>query len=72
MISTAYYFDLCSKLSGLAKFKQIVQDADQYTGLDGKVIFIVGEEAPSFFGGQKSAEEVAKLIQNRTTTFINE
>ncbi|MFU1794522.1 extracellular solute-binding protein [Paenibacillus azoreducens] len=54
------------------KFKQIVQDADQYAGLDGKVISIVGEEAASFFGGQKSAEEVAKLIQNRTTTFINE
>lgn len=33
---------------------------------------IVQEEASAFFSGQKSAEEVADLVQNRVTTYINE
>ncbi|MEC0242643.1 extracellular solute-binding protein [Paenibacillus dokdonensis] len=54
------------------QFKQLINSADQYASLDSKVIFIVGEESISFFSGQKSAEEVAKLIQNRTTIYLNE
>lgn len=53
-------------------FKQIVQSADQYVDLDSKVITIAGEESMAFFSGQKTAEEVAKLIQNRVTTYLNE
>jgi len=53
-------------------FKQIVQSADQYVDLDSKVISIAGEESLAFFSGQKTAEEVAKLIQNRVTTYLNE
>ncbi|PQP81587.1 ABC transporter substrate-binding protein [Paenibacillus sp. PCH8] len=53
-------------------FKQIVQSADQYVDLDAKVLRIAGEESVAFFGGQKTAEEVAKLIQNRVTTYLNE
>ncbi|MGO4548508.1 ABC transporter substrate-binding protein [Paenibacillus sp. 2TAB23] len=33
---------------------------------------IIVEEAQAFFTGQKSAEDVAKLIQNRVTTYLNE
>ena len=33
---------------------------------------IINEEAAAFFGGQKTAEEVAELIQNRVTTYLNE
>lgn len=53
-------------------FKQIVQSADQYVDLDSKVISIAGEESLAYFSGQKTAEEVAKLIQNRVTTYLNE
>lgn len=53
-------------------FKQIVQSADQYVDLDSKVISIAGEESMAYFSGQKTAEEVAKLIQNRVTTYLNE
>ncbi|WP_434751017.1 extracellular solute-binding protein [Paenibacillus amylolyticus] len=53
-------------------FKQVVQSADQYVDLDVKVLGIAGEESLAFFGGQKTAEEVAKLIQNRVTTYLNE
>lgn len=33
---------------------------------------MVYEESKAFFSGQKSAEEVAKLIQNKVTTYLNE
>ncbi|WP_091021000.1 MULTISPECIES: ABC transporter substrate-binding protein [Paenibacillus] len=55
-----------------AVFKQVVQTADQYVDLDVKVLSIAGEESVAFFSGQKTAEEVAKLIQNRVTTYLNE
>ncbi|MCZ8520333.1 MULTISPECIES: ABC transporter substrate-binding protein [Paenibacillus] len=54
------------------QFKQFLQSADRYEELDIKVLSIVYEESEAFFSGQKSAEEVAKLIQNRTTTYLNE
>ncbi|MEC0093939.1 ABC transporter substrate-binding protein [Paenibacillus macquariensis] len=37
-----------------------------------KVEEIISEESKAYFSGQKSAEVVAKLIQNRVTTFLNE
>ncbi|CAI6084769.1 ABC transporter substrate-binding protein [Cohnella sp. JJ-181] len=37
-----------------------------------KVWELVKNEAVSFFAGQKSAEAVAKLIQNKVTTYLNE
>ncbi|MBR5973992.1 MAG: extracellular solute-binding protein [Clostridiales bacterium] len=36
------------------------------------IIEIVKEEAPAFFNGQKSAEEVSRAIQNRATTLVQE
>jgi len=37
-----------------------------------KVEEIISTESKAYFSGQKSAEEIAKLIQNRVTTFLNE
>ncbi|GMX66070.1 hypothetical protein Elgi_53410 [Paenibacillus elgii] len=37
-----------------------------------KLEAIIIKESEAFFKGQKSAEDVAKLIQNRATTFLNE
>lgn len=37
-----------------------------------KVEEIISEESKAYFSGQKSAEVVAKLIQNRVTTVLNE
>jgi len=39
---------------------------------DLKVLMIAMEEFNSFMSGQKSSEEVSKLIQNRVTTYLNE
>jgi multiple sugar transport system substrate-binding protein len=33
---------------------------------------VLNEELPTFFTGQKTAEEVAALIQNRVNTILNE
>lgn len=54
------------------QFKQFISTADNYTDVNVKVISIIGDESRSFFSGQKSAEEVAKLIQNRVTIYLNE
>jgi len=52
--------------------RQLVASAKRFASADDKLLSIVMEEAKSYFSGQKSAEEVAKLIQNRTTTYLNE
>ncbi|NHN29615.1 ABC transporter substrate-binding protein [Paenibacillus agricola] len=54
------------------QFKQLISTADNYAEVDSKVISIIGDDSRSFFSEQKSAEEVAKLIQNKATTFLNE
>ncbi|MBP3964773.1 ABC transporter substrate-binding protein [Paenibacillus lignilyticus] len=41
-------------------------------GYETTVQKIIGEEVKAFFSGQKSADAVAKLIQNRVTTYLNE
>ena len=39
---------------------------------DESILEIVREEAAAFFEGQKSAEDVAKLIQSKATLYVNE
>ncbi|MBD2862836.1 ABC transporter substrate-binding protein [Paenibacillus oceani] len=55
-----------------AQYRQFMRSPGYYTGRDGKVVIMVGKESAAFFSGQKSAKEVAKLIQNRVTTYLNE
>ena len=55
-----------------ARFKELLHATTNYAQLDGKLVGIVGEEAYAYYGGQKTAEEAAKLIQNRATTVLNE
>jgi len=39
---------------------------------DSQIEVILNEETPALFDGQKSAEEVADIIQNRVHTYLNE
>lgn len=39
---------------------------------DNNIINIITEEAEAFFEGEKSAEEVAEIIQGRVQLYINE
>lgn len=53
-------------------FQDMMDTADNFAMMDVKILSIIGEEANAFFSGQKTAEDVAKLIQNKATTYLNE
>lgn len=55
-----------------AKAKQLLAAANGYSTGDDKLFSMVKEESKSYFSGRKSAQEAAKLIQNRVTTYLNE
>lgn len=50
----------------------MVSEATTVTDHDTPVPEIVAEEAQAYFSGDKSAEETAKLIQQRVTVYLNE
>lgn len=54
------------------QFKDLVHGTYRYEDADAKVIRMIYEDSVFFFSGQKSAEEVAKLIQNKVTIYLNE
>ncbi|UPK43212.1 ABC transporter substrate-binding protein [Paenibacillus pabuli] len=58
--------------SRIAEVQKLVAEAGALRSGDMKVLTIALEEFESFKSGQKSAEEVSKLIQNRVTTYLNE
>ncbi|RKM62708.1 hypothetical protein D6856_00865 [Butyrivibrio sp. XB500-5] len=49
-----------------------ILSVDKVDGNDPEIKKIVTEEAAAFFSGQKSADEVAKIIQNRASIYVNE
>ncbi|MBD8497975.1 ABC transporter substrate-binding protein [Paenibacillus arenosi] len=58
--------------TGMEILKQMIADASIFIQEDSKIQSIISEEAVAYFSGQKSAEDVASLIQNRVTTYLNE
>lgn len=52
--------------------KMMVSEASLSISKSDKVRSIIAEESKAYFTGQKTAEAVAKLIQNRVTTYLNE
>lgn len=56
----------------IATMKQQLENASKKLTSDMKVFSIAMEEFEAFMNGQKTAEEVSKLIQNRVTTYLNE
>ena len=53
-------------------FKDFVLAIDTRYESDDEVGKIISEECASFFSGKKTAEEVAGLIQNRVSVYVNE
>jgi multiple sugar transport system substrate-binding protein len=49
-----------------------VDKLSKYVGSNTKIINIVKDEVPAFFSGQKSAEDVAKTVQNKVNTYLKE
>ena len=54
------------------KFMKVIESADQAMDLNTRIYNIVKEEAAAFFAGQKSPEEVAKLIQTKVSLYLGE
>ena len=56
----------------VAEIKEFVMSVDRISSYNDEIGNIISEDAQPFFEGQKSAEEVAKVIQSRVNIYINE
>lgn len=54
------------------QLRQAIADTTKLMNYDMSIADIVTEQAAAYFSGQKSAEEVAKLIQSKANIYINE
>jgi hypothetical protein len=52
--------------------RALVSGTDRVWGADQGILDTVTAEAEAFFAGQKSAQEVAKLVQSKLTIYVNE
>jgi multiple sugar transport system substrate-binding protein len=52
--------------------KTTLSSLNKLQSIDPNILQVLNEELPTFFSGQKTADEVAGLIQNRVNTIINE
>lgn len=60
------------KNQDIQRLNEIVNRANIHLTEDATMEKIMTEEFKAFFSGQKSAEEVARLIQNRISIYLNE
>ena len=54
------------------KLLEVINTATRAMSSNDSIYSIVSEQAQAFFAGQKSAEEVARLIQSKANIFVNE
>ena len=54
------------------KLIELIESTEKVANYDSAIYEIVTEQAAAFFAGQKSAEEVAKLVQSKANIFVNE
>lgn len=52
--------------------RELIESASKVQATDSKIMEIIREEAQPFFQGQKSAEEVADIIQRRVQLYMDE
>ena len=55
-----------------SQYRNAVESIHRPVHTDQAVLTIIKEEAQAFFAGEKSSDEVCKLIQNRVTTLLSE
>ena len=56
----------------IAKIESVINDTDRVYAVDEAINEIVREQVEAFFAGQRSAEDVAKLIQSKAMIYVNE
>lgn len=55
-----------------ALFREIAESARVLTADEEQILEIISEEAPAYFNGDKSAQDVAAIIQSRVGLFLKE
>lgn len=81
-VRIASYDKICSELlnedgsqvteEDIKACKELIESADIIVREDSSVLSIIEEEAAAYFAGDKTAEETAKIIQNRVQTYLSE
>ena len=55
-----------------SEFVSIIENVSTFSSFDPGIMAIIKEEVPGYYEGQRSAEDVSKIIQNKATTKIHE
>ena len=51
---------------------ELINNASGASAFDQDIYDIISEEAQAFFEGQKTAQDVAAIIQSRASIYVNE
>ena len=54
------------------RVEEVIRATDRVPDSNRPIFDIVREQAQAFFAGQRSAEEVAKLVQSKVNIYVNE
>ena len=54
------------------KVLELIDNIDITMSYDTSIMNIITEESSTFFAGQKSAEDTARIIQDRVRTYVSE
>ena len=54
------------------KLKELIETTTRTLTTDESILSIVEEQAEAFFSGQKTAEEVCRLIKSKANIYVNE
>lgn len=65
-----YFYEITPEMK--ADFIKLVESVSVSENTDPAIMAIINEDAAPYFAGQKSVDDVAKLIQNRAKTKISE
>lgn len=64
------YYELSPEQA--AKIRELITTTTKFASQDTSIYDIVAEQAEAFFQGQKSVDDVARLIQSKVNIYINE
>jgi hypothetical protein len=62
----------CASQSQVDSLTNLIKSTTKCANYDSDIFDIVSEQAAAYFAGQKSADEVAKLVQSKANIFVNE
>ena len=54
------------------QIRSLIESTTKVADYNQEILSIVSEQAAPYFAGQKSAEEVAKLVQSKANIYVNE